>query len=230
VLSLELAVAVTIYASSTWWWGSRTGAAERTPHTQRPRGKFLVVGRDDLDDRAGLVHGQIRPGLHQAASGISGEIIANSVTPAGDDLTIRVHGHGRITKHQCGIRTEALRDDHGHSEQTPADGIDRDAAQWPSAAGGYLGPPSSVGSWLSGAVQRCRDADETFQRVTAHDLRHTAASLAISAGANPKVVQRMLGHASAAMTLDVYADLFESDVDTVAENVAKMWPRRAASQ
>jgi integrase len=37
--------------------------------------------------------------------------------------------------------------------------------------------------------------------VTAHALRHTAASLAISAGANPKVVQRMLGHASAAMTL-----------------------------
>jgi integrase len=30
--------------------------------------------------------------------------------------------------------------------------------------------------------------DETFPRVTAHDLRHTAASLAISAGANPKVV------------------------------------------
>jgi hypothetical protein len=46
--------------------------------------------------------------------------------------------------------------------------------------------------------------------VTAHALRHTAASLAISAGANPKVVQRMLGHASAAMTLDVFADLFAS--------------------
>lgn len=111
-----------------------------------------------------------------------------------------------------------------------AEGKGRDDLLWPSAAGGYLGPPSSVNSWLSGAVQRCRDADETFPRVTAHDLRHTAASLAISAGANPKVVQRMLGHASAAMTLDVYADLFESDVDAVAENVGKMWAQRAASQ
>jgi integrase len=46
-------------------------------------------------------------------------------------------------------------------------------------------------------------ADETFPRVTAHALRHTAASLAKVRGANPKVVQRMLGHASAAMTLDV---------------------------
>jgi integrase len=63
--------------------------------------------------------------------------------------------------------------------------------------------------------------------VTAHALRHTAACLAISAGANPKVVQRMLGHASAAMTLDVYADLFDSDLDQVAVTVSKMWPRQA---
>jgi len=48
-------------------------------------------------------------------------------------------------------------------------------------------------------------------------LRHTAASLAISAGANVKVVQRMLGHASAAMTLDVYSDLFADDLDAVAD-------------
>ena len=33
-----------------------------------------------------------------------------------------------------------------------------------------------------------------------HELRHTAASLAVAAGANVKAVQQMLGHASAAMT------------------------------
>ena len=38
--------------------------------------------------------------------------------------------------------------------------------------------------------------------LTPHDLRHTAASLAVAAGTNVKAVQRMLGHASAAMTLD----------------------------
>ena len=52
--------------------------------------------------------------------------------------------------------------------------------------------------------------------LTIHDLRHTAASLAIASGANVKAVQRMLGHASAAMTLDVYADLFDDDLDGVA--------------
>jgi len=45
---------------------------------------------------------------------------------------------------------------------------------------------------------------------------HTAASLAVSTGAHVKAVQRMLGLASAAMTLDVYADLFEDDLDAVA--------------
>jgi integrase len=52
--------------------------------------------------------------------------------------------------------------------------------------------------------------------VTPHELRHTAASLAVSAGANVKAVQRLLGHASAAMTLDVYAGLFDDDLDAVA--------------
>jgi integrase len=51
------------------------------------------------------------------------------------------------------------------------------------------------------------------------DLRQTAASLAISAGANVKAVQRMLGHASAAMTLDTYADLFDDDLDAVADRL-----------
>jgi integrase len=55
--------------------------------------------------------------------------------------------------------------------------------------------------------------------LTIHDLRHTAASLAISAGANVKAVQRMLGHASAAMTLDTYAGLFPDDLDDVADRL-----------
>ena len=52
--------------------------------------------------------------------------------------------------------------------------------------------------------------------LTPHELRHTAASLAVSAGANVKAVQRMLGHKSATMTLDVYAGLFDDDLDAVA--------------
>nr|WP_255455912.1 hypothetical protein [Cryobacterium suzukii] len=57
----------------------------------------------------------------------------------------------------------------------------------------------------------------------------------MSVGANVKAVQRMLGNASAAMTLDTYADLFDDDLDAVADrlnqaaifsNVAKMLPKQ----
>jgi integrase len=55
-----------------------------------------------------------------------------------------------------------------------------------------------------------------LEHFTPHDLRHSAASFAISAGGNVKVVQRMLGHASAAVTLDIYAGLFSDDLDALA--------------
>jgi integrase len=55
--------------------------------------------------------------------------------------------------------------------------------------------------------------------LTPHELRHTAASLAVSAGANVKAVQRMLGHASAAVTLDIYTDLFDDDLEAVADRL-----------
>ena len=75
---------------------------------------------------------------------------------------------------------------------------------------------SDESSWFAVAVRRAQAVDPSIPRLTLHDLRHTAASLAISSGANVKAVQRMLGHASAAMTLDTYADLFEDDLDAVA--------------
>jgi integrase len=52
-----------------------------------------------------------------------------------------------------------------------------------------------------------------------HELRHTAASLAIASGANVKVVQQMLGHKSATVTLDQYGHLFGDDLDTVADRL-----------
>ncbi len=58
-----------------------------------------------------------------------------------------------------------------------------------------------------------------MQPLTPHDLRDTAASLAVAAAANVKAVQRMLGHASAAMTLDIYAGLFDGDLDAVADRL-----------
>ena len=71
--------------------------------------------------------------------------------------------------------------------------------------------------------------------LTPHELRHTCASLAVSAGANVKALQRMLGHSSAKETLDTYSDLFDDDLDSVAtvlndmaavSVVGKSWAKR----
>lgn len=45
-----------------------------------------------------------------------------------------------------------------------------------------------------------------------HDLRHTAASVWLAAGADPKVVQRVLGHATAAMTMDLCGHLVDANL------------------
>ena len=52
-----------------------------------------------------------------------------------------------------------------------------------------------------------------------HDLRHTAASLAISAGASVKAVQQMLGHSSAQLTLDRYSHLYDDDLEALADSM-----------
>ena len=83
--------------------------------------------------------------------------------------------------------------------------------------GGYVRQQSAAEGrrgWYAAAVKQ-----SGVPRLRIHDLRHTAASIAISAGANPKYVQRMLGHKSAKMTLDTYSDLFDRDIDRVSDNI-----------
>jgi integrase len=38
-----------------------------------------------------------------------------------------------------------------------------------------------------------------------HDLRHSAATLLLSLGVHPKVVQELLGHSQISLTLDTYS-------------------------
>jgi integrase len=75
----------------------------------------------------------------------------------------------------------------------------------------YLPRPKSDGGWFAGAVKRAQ-----VQKITPHDLRHTCASIAVSSGVNVLALSRMLGHTSAKVTLDTYADLFDTDLDAVA--------------
>lgn len=75
--------------------------------------------------------------------------------------------------------------------------------------------PRSDWGWF----RTMKDASGLSAELTFHDLRHSAASFAVSSGANVKVIQNMLGHASASVSLDVYADLWASDVADVAMRI-----------
>jgi integrase len=59
-----------------------------------------------------------------------------------------------------------------------------------------------------------REAKATIGRpeLRVHDLRHTAASVWLASGADPKVVQRVLGHATAAMTMDLYGHMIDRNL------------------
>lgn len=96
-----------------------------------------------------------------------------------------------------------------------------DALVFPDSAGGHMRGTNVRRRWWSQAVA----ATELFPRKDVngeivydfklHELRHTAASLAIQAGANIKALQNMPGHESAGLTLDRYGHLYGSDVEAV---------------
>jgi integrase len=89
--------------------------------------------------------------------------------------------------------------------------------------GGYLQRSKSSNGWFTRAVKAAK-----VQAITPHDLRHTCASLAVSAGVNVLALARMLGHKDPSVTLRIYADLFDTDLDTVAASLhAKYSPKRA---
>lgn len=102
---------------------------------------------------------------------------------------------------------------------------DPNALVFPSLVngGGYL----SVDEYRWRFDKACADAE--IEGLTPHGLRHTCASLAISAGANVKVVQRLLGHATAAMTLDLYGHLMDDDLAGVAAALGKAIDAAAVS-
>lgn len=62
-----------------------------------------------------------------------------------------------------------------------------------------------------------------FPDLTPHDLRHTFASTAISAGANILALQHALGHHSPAFTLSEYGHLYPDDMGAFINTMGTMF-------
>ncbi|MBW0013242.1 site-specific integrase [Mycobacterium sp.] len=113
---------------------------------------------------------------------------------------------------------------------------DADTLVFPDTAGGYMRGSNVRRRWWSQAVAAAqlfpRTVTDSAGKLTVvydfklHELRHTAASLAIQAGANIKALQNMLGHESAGLTLDRYGHLYGSDVEAVGVAINGLLTRK----
>ena len=69
---------------------------------------------------------------------------------------------------------------------------------------------NEIGGYLSESHMRRRSFWPLLERadlprIRFHELRHTAATLMLGRGINPKIVSEMLGHAQISVTLDLYS-------------------------
>lgn len=56
-----------------------------------------------------------------------------------------------------------------------------------------------------------------------HDLRHTTATLLLSKGVHPKVVQKILGHSQISLTMDTYSHVTPTMQNEAAEKMSGMF-------
>ena len=81
-----------------------------------------------------------------------------------------------------------------------------------SPTGALLG----LENWKRSTKWRVAITEIERPKMRVHDLRHTYASLARRAGADIRLLQKTMGHASITVTAHVYADLYDDELDTVA--------------
>jgi len=86
---------------------------------------------------------------------------------------------------------------------------------------------STTGSILDPSHLRSRSLKPLLKAaklrpVRFHDLRHTCATLLLSQNINPKIVSEMLGHASVAITLDIYSHIMPDMQEKAVEALEKM--------
>ena len=101
---------------------------------------------------------------------------------------------------------------------TAADALAAHLARFPASA-----DPGFVFTSSTGAAIRRSTYSDVFRRAardagvkaSSHDLRHHCASLLIRSGLSVKAVQRYLGHATAAETLDTYGHLWPDDDERI---------------
>lgn len=103
---------------------------------------------------------------------------------------------------------------------------------FPTEVGTLIRPDNARHAWRE-AILRVNDPEEEAAKkedrkpdllpvIRTHDLRHTFISLALRRGVKPEVVSRMVGHSSPLITLRIYRQVFEEELDEAGEMIADL--------
>jgi integrase len=153
-------------------------------------GEAAALTVRDID----LVHGRVR--VHRSVTAVGGRMVYSAPK-----------SHQARTVPLPQFLIDALRD---HLQ-----GRDLGALAFPDSRGGPMRLHNVRRRWWRQAVAN----SGAPAGLSPHELRHSAASLSISAGASIKAVQKVLGHKSATLTLDRYGHLYPDELQGVADRL-----------
>jgi integrase len=151
------------------------------------RGELLALKWQDLDLERGIL--SVRRALGRSSS--QGIVIAEPKTP-----------QGRRTVRLSAPVIAALRAHRkAQLERRLQAGREWQEADYLFTTGiGTTIDPGNIGKAFKALLVRAQ-----LPIVRFHDLRHSAATIALSQGVHPKIVSEMLGHSKISLTLDVYS-------------------------
>ncbi|WP_229826277.1 tyrosine-type recombinase/integrase [Nocardiopsis terrae] len=173
------------------------------------RGEVVGLRWEDVDLERGTVRVVRQLQAHRGAGlvEVAPKSAASRRTLMVDHTTV-----GVLRRHRWRQQQEAQ--EHGRV-------WDRGGYVFTAVGGGVLAPER-----LSRLFRKLNTASG-LPPVRLHDLRHGAATLALAAGVDLKVVQAMLGHASIVLTADTYASVLPQVAREAAERTASLVLRDA---
>jgi integrase len=126
---------------------------------------------------------------------------------AGEEIIVGPPKSGKARTVDVDPQTLATLKAHKAAQGTLALALARDDAYILANLDGSVRHPERFSRRFVTAVVAARKAlgEDRLSRIRLHDLRHTHASLLLAAGVPVKVVSERLGHASAMITLGIYA-------------------------
>ncbi len=210
---------------------ARSPCPEHPPIPRKKRKVVRFLDEDQVVDLAGRIAAPYEAMIYVGAYGgfRIGELCALRVDDINRDRgTIRVDEGltdvGGVVafedpKTERAFRTVPMADlalEHLHTHlDTRVDTGDVRSLLFTAPGGGILRPTNWRSRFFNPAVKAAK-----LEPLTPHDLRHTAASLFISAGANPWMLAEVLGHTDTRMIDRVYGHLFDKDREQLRQRMS----------